>query len=158
MHGFQKSPSALFYKQTLSLEIRKSEGSPHKSISISQLTHVYGRILLISIFLRNFIQQQHLRNLRPITKKMYFPKHPLAHSVAFRLAIQAQIDGIIESSKGYAIPKLLWGVEDFDFSTASKRSAKDLAQVTGVITSLYGSCHIPQGTAEGKNRRLRVKT
>jgi len=69
MHGFKKSPSALFYKQTLSLEIRKSEGSPHKSISISQLTHVYGRILLISIFLRNFIQQQHLRILRPITKK-----------------------------------------------------------------------------------------
>jgi hypothetical protein len=87
---------------------------------------------------------------------VYFPKHPLAHSVAVRLAIQAQIDGIIESLKGYAIPELLRVLEDFDFLTASKRSVKDLAQVRSVITDLYGPCYIPQGTAERKNRSLRV--
>jgi hypothetical protein len=86
-----------------------------------------------------------------------FLKHPLAHSVAVRLAIQTQVDGIIESSKGYAIPEILRVLEDFDFSTASKRSVKDLAQVRSVITDLYGPFYIPQGTAEGKNRRLRVK-
>jgi hypothetical protein len=88
---------------------------------------------------------------------MYFSKHPLAHSIAVRLAIQARIDRIIENSKGYATPELLRVLEDFDFSTASKRSVKDLAQVSSVLTGLYGPCCIPQGTAERKNRRLRVK-